>query len=410
MFRPYQEIIFQHQLANERCNVWSFMGSGKTLSTLTLLDYLYGCGFESKPTLVIAPLRVARSVWPAEAKKWKHLSLEVSAIVGTEAERLRALKRDVPIYSINYENIPWLTNVLRGKWPFSGVIADECFTAGTMVSTPSGPRAIESLSVGDEVLSHLGPKKIAKRFTRAAYPFKLVSLKLSNGETIHATENHPFFTELGWLPARACRGRRLFSSDDLSVLWQGICQERKCGALQSQAWDPAILLTQLPHIAHVSASAGDAQKRVGDDGENTKNNGYILEQRSSMVEGATEFDVASSQSSGPIANGEGREWQGNVSERGFDLPLSTQGLYLELRSVVGEEGTWVSQQLQSGLWQPCEANIFGDRWQLPHYQSGQGTGREERPETTVIGVARYSDLKQRSMETTYDLEIEDAHT
>jgi len=83
MLRPYQEIIFQHQLAHERCNVWSFMGSGKTLSTLTLLNYLYGCGYESKPTLVLAPLRVARSVWPAEVRKWKHLDLEVSAIVGT---------------------------------------------------------------------------------------------------------------------------------------------------------------------------------------------------------------------------------------------------------------------------------------------------------------------------------------
>lgn len=123
--RPYQEIIRQHMLAVERCNVWSFMGSGKTISTLTLLDYLYRFGFESRPTIILAPLRVARSVWPAEVKKWPHIDLEVSAIVGTEAERLRALKRDAPVYSINYENLPWLTNKLRGKWPFGAVVADE---------------------------------------------------------------------------------------------------------------------------------------------------------------------------------------------------------------------------------------------------------------------------------------------
>ena len=104
MLRPYQELIFQHQLANPRCNVWSFMGSGKTLATLTFLEYLYGCGFESKPTLVLAPLRVARSVWPFEARKWKHLNLDVSAITGTEAQRSAALKRDAPVYTINYEN------------------------------------------------------------------------------------------------------------------------------------------------------------------------------------------------------------------------------------------------------------------------------------------------------------------
>ena len=123
--RGYQELVFQHQLANERCNCWVFMGGGKTRATLEMLNYLYGCGFESRPTLVLAPLRVARSVWPAEARKWKHLDLEVSAIVGTEAERLRALKRDAPVYSINYENLPWLTNKLRGKWPFGAVVADE---------------------------------------------------------------------------------------------------------------------------------------------------------------------------------------------------------------------------------------------------------------------------------------------
>ena len=125
MLRPYQEIIAQHILANERCNVWSFMGSGKTLAALTALDYLYRFGFESQPTLVLAPLRVARSVWSAEAKKWDHLNLDVVPIIGTEAERLRALKRDAPVYTINYENLPWLTARLRGKWPFGAGVADE---------------------------------------------------------------------------------------------------------------------------------------------------------------------------------------------------------------------------------------------------------------------------------------------
>lgn len=125
MLRPYQEIIAQHILANERCNVWSFMGSGKTLSVYTALDYLYRFGYESRPTIVLAPLRVARSVWPAEIQKWKHLDLEISAVVGTEAERLKALKRDVQVYAINYENIPWLTKVLKNRWNFGVVVADE---------------------------------------------------------------------------------------------------------------------------------------------------------------------------------------------------------------------------------------------------------------------------------------------
>ena len=116
---------FQFMLENERCNFWAFMGAGKGVTTLTLLDYLYRFGFEHRPTLILGPLRVARSVWPTEAKKWDHLDLEVSPIIGTEAERLRALKRDAQVYTINYENLPWLTARLRGKWPFGVLVADE---------------------------------------------------------------------------------------------------------------------------------------------------------------------------------------------------------------------------------------------------------------------------------------------
>jgi len=123
--RPYQRDIVNYTLEHERCSAWSFMGSGKTISVLTMLDYLYRFGYESRPTLVLAPLRVARSVWPAEAKKWDHLDLEVSAIVGTESERLVALKRDVPVFSCNYENLPWLISHTKNQWPFAAIVADE---------------------------------------------------------------------------------------------------------------------------------------------------------------------------------------------------------------------------------------------------------------------------------------------
>lgn len=123
--RPYQTLAFRHMLSVERCNLWAGMGLGKTVSTLTLLDYLYRFGFEHRPTLILGPLRVARSVWPAEAKKWDHLDLDVVPIIGTEAERLRALKRDAPVYTINYENLPWMMTVTRGKWPFANIVADE---------------------------------------------------------------------------------------------------------------------------------------------------------------------------------------------------------------------------------------------------------------------------------------------
>ncbi len=103
------------------------MGSGKTGAVLTTLELLQMCGSNFFPALVLAPLRVARDVWPAEMTKWDHLKgMKLSAITGTATERLKALHTKADIYTMNYENIPWLVNALeKTPWPFLTVIADE---------------------------------------------------------------------------------------------------------------------------------------------------------------------------------------------------------------------------------------------------------------------------------------------
>jgi len=122
---PYQKLITQQHLSLPRCVTFAGLGTGKTSSTLTSLDAMYLAG-ESSPTLVLAPLRVCQSVWPGEVEKWDHLtSLSVTPIVGTADERIRALRHDTPIYTCNYDNIPWLVEHFGSQWPFKIVVADE---------------------------------------------------------------------------------------------------------------------------------------------------------------------------------------------------------------------------------------------------------------------------------------------
>lgn len=122
--RPYQDAIIEHILDNPRCGVFAGMGMGKTSSTLTALEILEV--LEPGPALVVAPLRVAASTWPDEAKKWQHLSkFKVVAVVGTPKEREAALRQKANVYTINYENLPWLVEHLGAKWPFTKVVADE---------------------------------------------------------------------------------------------------------------------------------------------------------------------------------------------------------------------------------------------------------------------------------------------
>ncbi len=123
--RPWQRPMIDHLYEHERCACWAAPGMGKSAVTLAYLDGLYMAG-ESKPTLILGPKRVARSTWTNEAAKWSDFrGLDIVPIMGNEKERLRALRYDVPIYTVNYESLVWLLDHYGDRWPFETVIADE---------------------------------------------------------------------------------------------------------------------------------------------------------------------------------------------------------------------------------------------------------------------------------------------
>ena len=70
----------------------------KTVITLTAVNELMYARFEVGKVLVIATLRVARSTWTQEQKKWDHLKdLRVSQILGSEKERIAGLEKEADI-------------------------------------------------------------------------------------------------------------------------------------------------------------------------------------------------------------------------------------------------------------------------------------------------------------------------
>jgi len=124
--RAFAPLVESHFADNPRCALWAKPGMGKTILTETYLEFLYRSWGETAPTLVLAPLRVARDGWAKESSKWKHLQgFDVVPITGTPDERKRALRRDAPVYTTNYEQLPWLMETLGSRWPFETVVADE---------------------------------------------------------------------------------------------------------------------------------------------------------------------------------------------------------------------------------------------------------------------------------------------
>ena len=125
----YQKRAVSFIREHEAAGLFLEMGLGKTVITLTAIDELMNDSFEVSRVLVIAPLRVAEDTWSRESNKWDHLKhLKISKILGSAADRIRALKAQADIYVINRENVVWLVEYLeenRVKWPFDMVVIDE---------------------------------------------------------------------------------------------------------------------------------------------------------------------------------------------------------------------------------------------------------------------------------------------
>lgn len=161
---PYQKLAIEFMLDVPRCNLWADMGMGKTVSILTVLDALRLANED--PSLIIAPLRVARGTWPREVQKWKHLQdFKISAVVGNPREREAALRDRADAYTINYENLPWLLTYLESKgidFPFRNVIPDESTRLKSMRPT------IRTSTLGKEYVQNQGAKR-GRQLARVAH-------------------------------------------------------------------------------------------------------------------------------------------------------------------------------------------------------------------------------------------------
>jgi len=89
------------------------LGLGKTATVLAAIKILKAKGLVQK-TLVLAPLRVATSVWPAEIKRWTDFNgLTYRVLHGHDKEE--QLHEEADIYITNYESLDWLAGTTKTK-------------------------------------------------------------------------------------------------------------------------------------------------------------------------------------------------------------------------------------------------------------------------------------------------------
>lgn len=123
----YQKACVDHIINTSHCGLFIEMGLGKTATTLTAISDLMNDYCEIDSVLIIAPKRVAESVWQEEAEKWEHLKhLTFSKIIGTQQQRIEALNKKADIHIISRDNIAWLCALCGGsKLPFDMIVVDE---------------------------------------------------------------------------------------------------------------------------------------------------------------------------------------------------------------------------------------------------------------------------------------------
>ena len=141
---PYQQEAVKHITNNNSAMLWLDIGLGKTIISLTAIEYLMDA-YKIRSALVLGPLQVIESVWAQEAAKWNHTRrLTFSMVRGTPKERLQALQTPADVYLTNYEQIQWLAGALQEvPIPFAMVVFDEISKMKT--STAKRVRAFGNL-------------------------------------------------------------------------------------------------------------------------------------------------------------------------------------------------------------------------------------------------------------------------
>lgn len=156
--REHQRGMWRHVWRKPYCLLFASLGSGKTGTVLDALNTLYMIG-QLRPedrVLIAAPKRVARISWPDEDEKFSWPNIRLAVAVGTEDERLAALRSNANVVTINYDVLPWLEQQPEADG-FTVIVADEC-------TRLSGFRGWSGQAQQSKALARLRKRNGVKRF------------------------------------------------------------------------------------------------------------------------------------------------------------------------------------------------------------------------------------------------------
>lgn len=398
MFTPFahQRDTARFLTLHQRAFCFNEAGTGKTSAAIWAADYLMNQGIV-KRALVICPLSIMQSAWQSDLfRTAMHRTCGVAH--GSTSKRIKVINGAYEFVIINFDGVGTVEKEIA-QGGFNLLIVDECFVAGTLVSTPMGRRPIEQLKPGDKVLTSDGVAPI-KRLVRNTAT-QLVEVKLGNGKSIRCTPDHPFFTHAGWVCAKNLTGKRLISGVELSCLRTGISPRAFSGAMgygeQPTTWFDLFKVLRSEEVA-LSESRQELllQYVAGATGQT-----YGAE-----ISGASSEAVNDSESKGAQAACEGREWQGDGADGTVDFRGLACGVGMELPSSVGTEAARLSYKLQDRLRMATPEGWSGSGRKQPYVGETEGAGSKEGSQVGGAWVVSVSYIECPDGEAVFNLEVE----
>lgn len=383
---------------NRRAFVLNDPGTGKTMAALWAADYLMKRG-EVRRCLILCPLSIMQTAWMQDIG---NSIIHRSAVVchhSNAARRIELIQQDFQFVISNYEGVEIIADEIRNDGRFDLIIVDECFVAGTLVSTPQGRRPIEQLRPGDSVLTSDGVARI-KRLVRNSAE-RLVKVRLGSGQSIRCTPDHPFFTDAGWVCAKNLAGRRLISGVEVSCLQAGISPSAAPGVLgygeQPTDWVDLLKILRTEEAAfskpqqELLLQNAARATRPGDRAEDA---------------GAPRQTIRSSESQGSPAQGAQGQRYGDDTSRRIDFRGLACGVGMELPRSVGPGAARLSYELQARLRVAAPESWSGSGWQQPQANNTPATGSQEGNKTGGAWVESVSYIEYPDGIDVFNLEIE----
>ncbi len=409
--RPFQrEDVEFIKKNNLKVLIASAPGTGKTGVAIRSL-------VESKatfPALVICPATVTRN-WEKEVQKW---AKGIRCVIIEDMDSRIRLKPGAPTLFI----ISWSLLDARlpdlYRMPIQSIVADECFPAGTLVSTAQGLVPIEDIRPDMQVWSKSFTTgtvelKTVTRLIVKPLTQKLLTVRHEQGE-FRCTPNHKIWTEeKGYVEARLLRNETLCFVPDI------IRRQSTCTA-------QATVLRQKLFSQVEDATTGDQRDHAGGctQSRSYENRQITTRCESSNVDQQSNVVCRCSRQDGQLverSRSESAWWQRDV-DSGTDSDCTASGLgYRSGNSDGSGQGPIRenSNVVQSGCWESSIADGYRDRRGLAFDASSKGTRPEEgfgfvRSRVVSITCAKSGSCEQSTKSSgldsvVYDLEVVDNH-